>query len=153
MKQSIILCSLLIIVLSNYSETLGEKLCRLTVASYCKKAEVEKWSCTPCKNSPLALTNVRTFENSTMDTLGFIGTSAELNAIGKKSLIKCSSSEAPFPGISKTGSATSISLPSTIPTATTVILDLPRLQSSSRLLLRLSGDREASLGFSRRVHT
>jgi len=34
------------------------------------------------------MTNVKTFENSSMDTLGFIGTSNELNAIGKKILIK-----------------------------------------------------------------
>jgi hypothetical protein len=43
---------------------------------------VEKWSCGPCKNSPIALTNVKTFENSSMDTLGYIGTSSELDAIG-----------------------------------------------------------------------
>jgi len=52
------------------------------VASYCKKAEVEQWNCAPCKNSPLKLNNVHTFENSSMDTLGYIGTSTELNAIG-----------------------------------------------------------------------
>lgn len=72
---------LLLLVSASYNQTLGEKLCRLTVASYCKKADVEKWSCLPCKNSPIAMTNVQTFENSSMDTLGFIGTSAELDAI------------------------------------------------------------------------
>ncbi len=29
------------------------------------------------------MTNVKTFENSSMDTLGYIGTSVELNAISK----------------------------------------------------------------------
>jgi len=70
-----VLSFLIVLSFAAYNEALGEKLCRLTVASYCKKAEVEKWSCTPCKNSPLALKNVKTFENSSMDTLGFIGTS------------------------------------------------------------------------------
>jgi hypothetical protein len=71
---------------SQYNEQLGSKLCHLTVASYCRKADVEKWNCAPCKNSPLAMTNVRTFENSSMDTLGFIGTSTELDAIGTHSI-------------------------------------------------------------------
>lgn len=66
---------LVVIAAASYSELLGEKLCRLTVASYCKKADVEKWACGPCKNSPLAMRNVRLFVNSSMDTLGFIGTS------------------------------------------------------------------------------
>jgi hypothetical protein len=52
---------LIILASANYSELLGEKLCRLTVASYCKKADVERWSCGPCKNSPLAMKNVKTF--------------------------------------------------------------------------------------------
>lgn len=70
-----ILCLLLVAVLGQYNEQVASKLCHLTVASYCRKADVEKWACAPCKNSPLVMTNVRTFENSSMDTLGFIGTS------------------------------------------------------------------------------
>jgi len=82
---------LIIIPSASYTELLGQKLCRLTLASHCKKAEVEshckkaeveKWACGPCKNSALAMKNVKTFENSCMDTLGYIGTSEELNAIG-----------------------------------------------------------------------
>jgi hypothetical protein len=82
MLKVAILGLLLLLVSASYNQTLGEKLCRLTVASYCRKAEVEKWSCGPCKNSPIAMTNVQTFENSSMDTLGYIGTSVELDAIG-----------------------------------------------------------------------
>lgn len=78
-----LLALLLLLVSAAYNETLAEKLCRLTVASYCRKAKVENWSCTPCKNSPIAMTNVQTFENSSMDTLGYIGTSTELDAISK----------------------------------------------------------------------
>lgn len=82
MLKIVLLAALLLLVSASYNKALGEKLCRLTVASYCRKAEVEKWSCGPCKNSPIAMTNVQTFENSSMDTLGYIGTSAELDAIG-----------------------------------------------------------------------
>jgi hypothetical protein len=76
MLKIALLAALLLVVSASYNQTLGEKLCRLTVASYCRKAEVEKWACAPCKNSPIAMTNVQTFENSSMDTLGYIGTSA-----------------------------------------------------------------------------
>lgn len=69
-------------VIAQYNEVMGEKLFRLSMAAYCKKQFVEKWSCLPCKNSPIVMTNVHTFENSTADTLGFIATSVELNAIG-----------------------------------------------------------------------
>lgn len=86
MLRTAFLAALILLVSASYNQTLGEKLCRLTVASYCRKAEVEKWSCGPCKNSPLAMTNVQTFENSSMDTLGYIGTSAELDAIGNSPL-------------------------------------------------------------------
>lgn len=51
----------IVLTAANYDSVLGEKLCRLAVASYCKKAEVEQWSCIPCKNSPLKMTNVKTF--------------------------------------------------------------------------------------------
>lgn len=82
MLKIALLAALFLLVSTSYNQTLGEKLCRLTVASYCRKAEVEKWACGPCKNSPIAMNNVQTFENSSMDTLGYIGTSVELNAIG-----------------------------------------------------------------------
>ena len=39
------------------------------------------------------MTNVKTFENSSMDTLGYIGTSSELQSIGKFSLNQCWCSE------------------------------------------------------------
>jgi hypothetical protein len=75
MLKVAVIAVLIFLSCASYTEQLGEKLCRLTVASYCRKADVEKWACGPCKNSPLVMTNVRTFENSSMDTLGFIGTS------------------------------------------------------------------------------
>jgi hypothetical protein len=74
--------ALLVLILAQYEQDLGKDLCRLSIASYCRKSDIEKWSCGPCKNSPLAMTHVQTFENSSMDTLGFIGVSVELNAIG-----------------------------------------------------------------------
>lgn len=83
MVKIVLLALLVLLTHAAYNEALAEKLCHLAVASYCRKADVEKWNCAPCKNSPLALTNVKTFENSSMDTLGFIGTSKELDAISK----------------------------------------------------------------------
>ena len=66
---------------ASYSETLGHKLCMLTVAAYCNPAKIQNWTCPPCKSSPLVMTNVKTFINSSMDTLGFIGTSTELHSL------------------------------------------------------------------------
>ena len=88
MIRTTLVLLLLSLALAGYSPDLANKLGRLTVASYCRKAEVERWDCTPCKNSPLVLDNVKTFENSTMDTLGFIGTSKELQAVGIGGLIQ-----------------------------------------------------------------
>lgn len=85
MLRAVLVAALVILSSAAYSQELGEKLCRLSVAAYCKPSDVEKWSCAPCKNSPLAMTNVKTFVNSSMDTLGFIGTSVELHAIGSSS--------------------------------------------------------------------
>ncbi len=95
---------LLSLTCAQYNEQVANKLCHLTVASYCRKADVEKWACAPCKNSPLVMTNVRTFENSSMDTLGFIGTSTELDAIGTFNIMQFWSSEEPCHGTSRTGS-------------------------------------------------
>ena len=99
MLKIAILCLLLFAALGQYNEQVANKLSHLTVASYCKKADVEKWACAPCKNSPLVMTNVRTFENSSMDTLGFIGISTELDAIGKDWVMQFWYSEALFRGI------------------------------------------------------
>ena len=66
---------LCVIGLASYSESLGNKLCQLTVAAYCDPAKIQNWSCVPCKSASLVMTNVKTFVNSSMDTLGFIGTS------------------------------------------------------------------------------
>jgi hypothetical protein len=68
--------------------------------------------------------NVKTFENSSMDTLGFIGTNDELNAIGNFPLIKFWSSEEHYLGISKIGSAISILSLLVILFATTVTFTL-----------------------------
>ena len=65
----VMLCS------ASYSESLGNKLCMLTVAAYCNPAKIVNWSCPPCKASPLVMTNIKTFVNSSSDTLGFIATS------------------------------------------------------------------------------
>lgn len=76
MLKTAIVAMLLAFSMAQYNEQIANKLCHLTVASYCRKADVEKWDCVPCKNSPLVMTNVKTFENSSKDTLGFIGTSS-----------------------------------------------------------------------------
>lgn len=93
MLKLALLALILGLACAQYNEQVANKLCHLTVASYCRKADVEKWACAPCKNSPLVMTNVRTFENSSMDTLGFIGTSTELDAIGTAKSTQCWSSE------------------------------------------------------------
>lgn len=61
MRPLCYLLSLTILVLSAqaYNETLGVNLCRMTVASYCKSSDVAKWSCAPCKNSPIQLSHVK----------------------------------------------------------------------------------------------
>jgi hypothetical protein len=127
---------LLSLACAQYNEQVANKLCHLTVASYCKKADVEKWACAPCKNSPLVMTNVKTFENSSMDTLGYIGTSTELDAIGTLKIMQYWSSEAPCLGISRTGSLISTLLPYHTPSATTVFQHSFRLQGPSWFLLR-----------------
>jgi hypothetical protein len=128
---------LLSLTCAQYNEQIANKLCHLTVASYCRKADVEKWACAPCKNSPLVMTNVHTFENSSMDTLGYIGTSTELDAIGTLKIMQFWSSEALYPGTSKIGSLISTSSPSLTPYATTVPFSSFRLQGPPRFLLRL----------------
>lgn len=127
---------LLTLACMQYNEQVANKLCHLTVASYCRKADVEKWACAPCKNSPLVMTNVRTFENSSMDTLGFIGTSTELDAIGTPKIMQFWYSEAPCLGTSRTGSLILTSLPSHTHSATTVSSNSFRLQGPSWFLLR-----------------
>lgn len=74
-KTTVTVLILVALASANYSQVLGERLARLSLASYCKRSDVEKWTCGPCKNSKLNMTNVKTFENSSMDTLGFIGVS------------------------------------------------------------------------------
>lgn len=66
----------IITLASAYNADLGLKLCRLTVASYCAPAKVKDWSCRPCNDSPIKLTNAMPFYNSTGDVLGMIGTSS-----------------------------------------------------------------------------
>ena len=61
MYKVIFACLIVVLCSAGYSSSMGEKLCRLTVASYCRKAEVEKWECGPCKNSPYVMKNVKTF--------------------------------------------------------------------------------------------
>ena len=81
MIKVILTLTLLALCSATYSQVLGNKLCMLTVASYCNPAKIENWSCIPCKSSPLVMSNVKTFVNSSMDTLGFIGTSSQLHSI------------------------------------------------------------------------
>lgn len=61
LRLAIAVLVLLVTANAEYNEQLEQKLCRLAVASYCRKADVEKWDCGPCKNSPLVMKNVRTF--------------------------------------------------------------------------------------------
>jgi hypothetical protein len=61
--------------LGAYDPNLGYNLCRLTVASYCNPAKVKNWTCQACLSSPIKLSNVTPFHNSTGDVLGIIGTS------------------------------------------------------------------------------
>jgi hypothetical protein len=96
---------LLFLGLASYNEGLGQKLCKLAVASYCKQSAVASWSCAPCKSAPLGMSNIKLFINSSADTLGFIGTSSELNAIGTIERTQCWCSGEPSPGTSRTGSA------------------------------------------------
>lgn len=65
----------------NYSPQMGYNLCRLTVASYCAPSKVKDWSCKPCNDSPIKLTNAQPFYNSTGDVLGMIGVSTSPSAI------------------------------------------------------------------------
>ena len=58
-KIGITLFALLSISLSTYDPDLGEKLCKLTVASYCNKDKVADWTCKPCEASPIKLDHVR----------------------------------------------------------------------------------------------
>ena len=67
----------------SYDPTLGVNLCRLTVASYCKAADVAKWTCGPCLNSPIKLNSVKQFINNTGDTVGLIGVGESPKALGK----------------------------------------------------------------------
>ena len=72
---------------NSYDPTLGVNLCRLTVASYCKPSDVAKWSCGPCLNSPIKLTSVKQFINTTGDTVGLIGVADSPKALGRKNFI------------------------------------------------------------------
>ena len=77
-----VLVAILALASASYSETLGKNLCMLTVASYCNPTKINNWSCPPCQASALKMSNVKVITNSTMDTLGFIATSKDLNSIG-----------------------------------------------------------------------
>ena len=67
---------------AQYNPELSKDLCELTVASYCRPTKLIDWSCTPCKNSNLEISNVSLFINSTQATLGYIAISKKLDAIG-----------------------------------------------------------------------
>ena len=86
-------------VLTTYNSDFGHKLCRLTVASYCAPAKVKDWTCKPCVDSPIKLSHVKPFNNSTGDVLGLIGTSTTPAAICKNRYIKIWFSEALCHGI------------------------------------------------------
>jgi hypothetical protein len=73
----VVLASLLFIsVICAYDPDFGQNLCRLAVASYCNVSKVKDWTCKPCANSPIKLTNVKPFHNKTGDVFGLIGVSA-----------------------------------------------------------------------------
>lgn len=79
----LLLISLLAILASTqYNPDLSKSLCELTVASYCRPNKIVDWSCAPCKNSNLEITNISLFVNSTKATLGYIAISKKLDAIG-----------------------------------------------------------------------
>ena len=78
--RSVLVLLCISLVVAKYSQTLGEKLCRLAVASYCNKEKVADWTCKPCTSAPVKLTHVQLFFNSSGDTAGFIAISEELDA-------------------------------------------------------------------------
>jgi len=44
----------------------------LNVATYCRPSAVKDWSCKPCTQSAIKLTDVTHFYNSTGDVLGIV---------------------------------------------------------------------------------
>ena len=52
-RKGLLILFCICLVTANYSENLGEKLCRLAVASYCNKERVADWTCKPCVNAPV----------------------------------------------------------------------------------------------------
>lgn len=80
-KKATLFAIFVVACLSTYDATLGFDLCKLTVASYCHPIKVKDWSCGPCANSPIKLSNVDHFSNSTGDVLGIIGISQSPRAI------------------------------------------------------------------------
>ena len=80
---NLLLLSILVVFgAAQYNPELSKDLCELTVASYCRPTKLIDWSCTPCKNSNLEISNVSLFINSTQATLGYIAISKKLDAIG-----------------------------------------------------------------------
>ena len=58
LKTFLFLSFTFILAQSSYDQDLGEKLCRLSVASYCNVQKVASWTCKPCLTSPIKLINV-----------------------------------------------------------------------------------------------
>jgi hypothetical protein len=54
---------------------LAKNLFYLNVATYCKPSTVKDWSCKPCSQSAIKLTDITPFYNSTGDVLGILGIS------------------------------------------------------------------------------
>jgi hypothetical protein len=81
LKHCIFLLLTLLVVKTEYNETLGKYLARLTVASYCIQGQVDAWNCGPCKKAD-SLKFVHMFKNHTSDISGYIGVSDSEDAIG-----------------------------------------------------------------------
>ena len=77
-KSLFILATIFISIHAQYAEDVGKDLCKLAMASYCKPAHLQDWSCAPCKSSLLGIRNVSVIINSTSATLGFIAISQKL---------------------------------------------------------------------------
>jgi hypothetical protein len=83
MIKILIISVFAVLASTQYNPDLSKSLCELTVASYCRPTKIVDWSCVPCKNSNLEITNISLFVNSTKATLGYIAISKKLDAIGK----------------------------------------------------------------------
>lgn len=81
MWKSVLVVLSILAMTTAYNADLGYKMCRLTVASYCAPSKVKDWSCKPCNDSPIKLTNAQPFYNSTGDVLGMIGISSSPSAV------------------------------------------------------------------------